>query len=44
MDVNNVSNTLRRKPCPVGVFPIGVATSSQLVVAVEVSGRNIGKS
>ena len=30
MDVDNISNTLRHKPCPVGVFPIGVVTSSQL--------------
>ena len=30
MDVDNIFNTLRHKPCPVGVFPIGVVTSSQL--------------
>jgi len=27
MDVDNIFNILRYKPCPVGVFPIGVVTS-----------------
>ena len=30
MDVDNVFNMLGHKACPVGVFPIGVVTSSQL--------------